>query len=137
MKCEYCNLNEGTSHSCNGDGRLHGHGAVHSFLAYGIEHGLLYLCDQCYELDKKLWNEEWLITLRQRGKAYYDKRWQADSKEIAELQDKLHRRNMQIKDLKAKQEKEIQGFERSELRGNTVIMVFDSCANAENFLVNQ
>lgn len=41
--CEDCGERPGLPHGCLGDGAYHRHGMTHT-----LEHGLLWLCDECY-----------------------------------------------------------------------------------------
>ncbi len=58
-KCELCNINETSYHTCNGDGRSHGHGAihVHESLRKEGDSYLMYVCKECWSKDREAWNE--------------------------------------------------------------------------------
>lgn len=48
--CEGCEEREGLPQVCNGDGRYHHHGMVHTY-----DGGLMWLCDECWKLDRAEW----------------------------------------------------------------------------------
>lgn len=48
--CDMCKEKEGQGQMCEGDGRLHGHGMVHT-----IKNGLMWLCDDCADKVKLEW----------------------------------------------------------------------------------
>lgn len=56
MKCEICNTNKGSAHICNGDGRRHRHGAVHTYLR-GNTNDLAWLCGSCHDKDRQAWKD--------------------------------------------------------------------------------
>lgn len=48
--CEECNRKEWCFQVCNGDGRVHHHGAIHTF-----EGWLKSVCNDCHQKDKEKW----------------------------------------------------------------------------------
>jgi hypothetical protein len=53
MKCEKCKTNDGKFNSCEADGRMHHHGAIHT-----KEKGLMFLCQECANEENAKWRNK-------------------------------------------------------------------------------